>query len=279
MTTDSTGLDARSADAPEAVFGPYAAYYDLLYRDKDYQVEAAFVHGLLQSGVPGARTVLDLGCGTGAHAQALARLGYAVHGVDRSIGMLELAQQRRASLADGPDADLMDRLSFSLGDVRSVRLDSRFDAVVALFHVASYQTTNEALRALFDTARQHLRPGGVFLFDAWYGPAVLSDPPVVRIKRMQDHRVAVTRLAEPVLHPNRNLVEVHYEVQIRDSATGRVDCVREVHEMRYLFQPEVELMSLQGGLVPVAAGPWMTGGPAGTFSWNVWFSARLPVDS
>jgi SAM-dependent methyltransferase len=267
--------DAASGD----VFGLYAAYYDLLYRDKDYASEAAFAHGLLQHGAAGrmagterTRTLLDLGCGTGAHAEALARLGWQVHGIDRSEGMLADAERRRAGL----EPALRERLSFSLGDVRTVRVGTRFDAVVSLFHVASYQTTNEALQALFETARCHLRPGGLFLFDAWYGPAVLTDPPVVRVKRMHDERVQVTRLAEPVLHASRNVVDVRYEVQIRDRATGAVQTLHEVHEMRYLFKPEVELMLGSCGFVPVASGAWMTGQDAGTQSWNVWFSARLP---
>jgi SAM-dependent methyltransferase len=253
------------------VFGPYAQYYDLLYRDKDYRGEAAFVHRLLQSRKPETRTVLDLGCGTGAHAEALAALGVSVHGVDRSDGMLAAAERRRAAA----EPALAERMTFSAGDVRTVRLARSFDAVVALFHVASYQVGNDGLRALFETAREHLVPGGLFVFDAWYGPAVLTDPPVVRVKRMEDDRIQVTRVAEPVLHANRNVVDVNYQVLIRNRATGAVDELAERHEMRYLFLPEVDMLFDEFGFTRVACGQWMTEREAGTHSWNVYFSASL----
>lgn len=85
----------------------------------------------------------------------------------------------------------------------------QFDAVI---HFISYQTTNDDVSAAFQTARKHLNPGGIFTFDVCYGPAVLMDRPAVRIKRMMDDEIEVTRLAEPVLHPNENLVDVNYHV-------------------------------------------------------------------
>ena len=137
------------------VFDAYARYYDLLYREKDYAGEAAYVAGLLEKhGVRGKR-ILELGCGTGAHAEHLASRGYSVDGVDMSETMLAGAQARKARLP----ADVAARLSFGEGDARRVRKDKTYDAVIALFHVASYQTSNADLRAMFDTAAAHLAAG------------------------------------------------------------------------------------------------------------------------
>jgi SAM-dependent methyltransferase len=108
------------------------------------------------------------------------------------------------------------QLTFSPGDIRDIRLNKSFDAVIALFHVISYQTTNEDVTAAFETAGHHLKPGGIFIFDVWYGPAVLTEHPEVRIKRMADEKTEITRLAEPVLHPNENRVDVHYHVFVTD---------------------------------------------------------------
>ena len=41
------------------------------------------------------------------------------------------------------------------------------------------------------TARSLVAPGGIFIFDFWYGPAVLADPPAVRIKRLENERMKV----------------------------------------------------------------------------------------
>lgn len=263
------GEDPRRERGALDAFGGYARYYDLLYRDKDYAGEAAWVRGVLARLAPGARSVLDLGCGTGAHAAFLAREGYEVHGLDGSGEMLRRAEGRARELPPGSGA-----LSFSRGDVRTARLGRRFDAVVSLFHVMSYQTGTEDLRAAFGTAAAHLGPGGLLLFDAWYGPAVLAERPAVRVKRMEDAETAVVRIAEPDLDADANRVDVRYTVLVRDRATGAVEEIRELHRMRYLFTPEVGELLREAGFSLLEAGEWMTGRPPGLGTWNVFYAAR-----
>jgi len=73
----------------------YAATYDALYRDKDYDGEVALVERLFREhGVGEVSSVLDLGCGTGSHAIRLAARGYEVVGVERSEAMLEVARRK-----------------------------------------------------------------------------------------------------------------------------------------------------------------------------------------
>jgi SAM-dependent methyltransferase len=251
-------------------FGGYANYYDLLYRDKDYRGEAVFVREVLSEYCPNLNTVIELGCGTGLHAKFLAEDGLEVHGVDLSDEMLNTARERLASLP----AEVSKRLHFSQGDVRSVRLNERADAVVSLFHVISYQTTNKDLLAAFMTAKEHLKKDGVFLFDVWYGPAVLRNFPGTRVKRLEDENVVVTRLAEPLVNPNDNTVDVHYQVFIKRKADGAVEEIREVHPMRYLFRPELEAIARQAGLEIIDAFEWLTKKTPGFDTWGVCFVGR-----
>jgi SAM-dependent methyltransferase len=248
-----------------SVFGGYARYYDLLYRDKDYGAEAAYVAGLIRRFAPAAKSALELGCGTGGHAQALASHGLSIHGVDLSAEMLGQAEARHAD----PSA-----ITFSQGDLRTVRLGRRFDAVIALFHVISYQQTNEDLAAAFTTVREHLAPGGVFIFDCWYGPGVLRDPPAVRIKRFAGETLEVTRLAEPVMHATRNLVDVNYQILLHDKQTGARDELTETHCMRYLFSPELELLLRLAGLTLRHSSAWMRDEPPSFGSWSACFVAE-----
>ena len=250
------------------VFGSYSRYYNLLYQDKDYAGEAQYVRGLIERHAPQARTVLDLGCGTGRHDLLLARMGYQVTGVDRSAEMLAIAGAQTPAGPPSPS------LSFAQGDIRSVRLGTQFDVVVSLFHVMSYLTSNQDLSAAFATVRAHLKPGGVFIFDCWYGPAVLTDRPAVRVKRLEDAAIAITRLAEPVLHPNENLVEVNYQIFERDKATGAVAQLKESHLMRYLFRPEIELLLGEAGLTLASSAEWMTDREPGFDTWGVCFVVR-----
>lgn len=248
------------------VFGAYSSYYDLLYRDKDYAGEAAYVHGLIERHRPGSVSILDLGCGTGRHDFCLAQLGHEVTGVDRSGEMLAVAARQQATF-QGPGKPP----TFVQGDVRSVRLGQTFGVVVSLFHVMSYQTQNQDLISALGTIREHLKPGGLFIFDCWYGPAVLTDRPAVRVKRLEDANIQVTRLAEPVMHPNDNLVDVNYQVFVRDKQSGAVEELRETHTTRYLFAPEVRHFCEVAGLTLREFQPFMAEGTPGFDTWNAVF--------
>ncbi|WP_341999472.1 class I SAM-dependent methyltransferase [Chlorogloeopsis sp. ULAP02] len=257
-----------------SVFGNYARYYDLLYRDKDYVGEALFIRRLIQNHASEAQDILELGCGTGNHAVLLAKEGYKVHGVDLSEEMLKKANSRLSQLPP----ELTSRLKFSHGDICQIRLNQTFDVVLSLFHVISYQTTNEDLLAAFATVKEHLKPGGIFIFDVWYGPAVLSDRPTIRVKRLEDEEISVTRIAEPAMYPNDNLVDVNYQVFIKDKDNGSVEELQETHRMRYLFKPELELLFNQFSLELIECREWMSNSEPGFNTWGVYFIARRQAE-
>lgn len=246
------------------VFGNYARYYNLLYQDKDYASEARYINALIQKHRPGAGTVLNLGCGTGNHDFELAGLGYAITGVDMSAEMLSAANTRLSSIGSS-----IPSVCFKEGDIRTVRLHKTFDIVLSLFHVMSYLSTNDDLQSAVATIKEHLVPGGLLIFDCWYGPAVLRDPPVVRVKHLEDAAIQVVRIAEPVMHPNDNLVDVNYHVIITDKSTGKVEQLKESHRMRYLFIPELELVLHGAGLNIISVSEWMTDNLPGFSTWGI----------
>jgi SAM-dependent methyltransferase len=252
------------------IFGNYSRYYDLLYRDKNYIGEARFMHQLIQNHTLNAQLIFELGCGTGNHAVLLANEGYNIHGVDLSEGMLQKANERLSLLPP----ELASRLEFSQGDIRHIKLKKTFDVVISLFHVISYQTTYEDLLAAFTTVKKHLKLGGIFIFDVWYGPAVLSDHPKVRVKRLEDEEIEVTRVAEPVMYPNDNLVDVNYHVFIKDKLSKQIEELRETHTMRYLFKPEIELLLRQSSMKILDYGKWMSDQGANFDTWGVYFVAQ-----
>jgi SAM-dependent methyltransferase len=254
-----------------SVFKGYSRYYDLLYRDKDYSAEARHVHGIIQKHTPGANSILELGCGTGAHAFHLASMGYTIHGIDQSTEMLAAANCR----VKGASADIAARVRFNQADIRKARLSGRFDAVISLFHVISYLPTNDDLKSAFATARCHLNPEGLFIFDCWYGPAVLTEQPTVRIKRMEDDETRVVRIAEPVMAPNENRVDVNYQVFVMNRFGSQFEVLQESHRMRYLFLPEIELLLADSGLKLIDCFEWMTGRPPSSETWGVCCTCRV----
>ena len=246
-----------------------AEFYDDLYEGKDYAAEADYVDALIQRYFPGAQSLLDLGCGTGRHAIKFTEKGYAVVGVDRSPEMIAKAQRHREKLPP----QLRERLTLEPRDIRDFRLGRQFDAVVALFHVISYQTSNNDLLAALTTAKTHLRENGLFIFDCWYGPGVLTDPPAVRVRRMQQGLHRLLRTAEPTMRINENLVEVHYGFV---TTGGPKACSEfdEIHKMRYFFAPELSLALQVTGFQLLAFTEWMTGREPDSGTWSVSVVAR-----
>lgn len=256
-------------------FGDYARFYNLLYKDKDYPGETEFIlEAMRQNGCTPA-TLLDLGCGTGKHALAMTCQGIRVTGVDMSETMLQLGtselEQAEPTLPRNPSPVLL------LGDARSVRMGTTFDAVTSLFHVMSYQTEEQDALAVFATANTHLASGGLFFFDFWYGPGVLTDPPMVRERTLQDKTGTILRRAIPVHRVSDNVVDVHYEILFLDLLENPTRHIRECHSMRYWFFPELRHLAGVSGFKPVAEGRWMTMEEADASTWNAWMLCRKVV--
>ena len=102
-----------------------------------------------------ATSVLDLGCGTGALAAALAN-GRRVVGVEPAAAMLAIARQRASD----------QRVSWIEADARTVRLGERFDLVMMTGHAFQCLLGDGDQRALCRTIAAHLNPGGTFIFDS-----------------------------------------------------------------------------------------------------------------
>lgn len=103
----------------------------------------------------------------------------------------------------------------------------------------------------------------------WYGPAVLTDKPVTRIKRLENESIKVTRLAEPVLHAGENIVDVNYDVFIEDKASKEVVEKKELHKMRYFFDTELEMICEKIGFRAEKKCEWMSDKNPDFNSWNV----------
>jgi len=239
----------------------YSRYYDLLYRDKDYQNEVDYVDSLIKNSGRPVKTILDMGCGTGRHAEIFCNKGYKVHGVDFSEDMLKVAKTRCYGKEE--------QLSFSHSSIQNLMLNEKFDVIISLFHVMSYQCGNDDLIKAIEVAKSHLNSGGIFIFDFWYGPAVLTSPPVVKVKALEDDKVKVTRLASPTLSAQSNTVNVDFDIFIQNKVDGQISNMQESHNMRYFFDFELEMICRKVGLNVEKKYEWMSDKTPDFESWNV----------
>ncbi len=247
------------------IFKDYSKYYDLLYSDKLYEKEVNYIHGLIKKYLlQPAKSILNLGCGTGKHDIFLSEMGYNVTGIDISLEMLDVAQQSKKKNAH-----------FLHGDLRTIRVNKIFDVVSSLFHVISYQTSDKDLQDAFLTAKSHLKPGGIFIFDCWYGPGVLNDLPAKRKKEVENAGLKIKRVSTPVMYPDQNMVEVQFDIEVVNKISGENFHLSENHKMRYLFLPELRKKLEAIGFDIVGEEEWLTGKKLGLDSWYACLIARI----
>ncbi len=229
----------------QSPFGQYSAYYDLIYRDKNYQQEVAEFENILKThGIILPADVLELGCGTGGHAFVLARRGYLVTAVDRSSEMLKIARNKLSSAAAG--------IEFVQCEIQSLSLEKRFRAALSMFDVVSYQVEDVLIKDFLRTVGQHLHPGGVFYFDCWNGLAVEELGCQSRIVNFQslDGRQMI-RKANPSVNWQTKRVDVHIELFLKDENAAEELVVSEHHLMRYFFPEELSRFLLAAGFKDV----------------------------
>lgn len=75
------------------VFENYSHFYDIFYKDKNYKSEVNYLLNLLKRNKVKNYKLLEFGSGTGKHGRLLAKAGYSVHGIEKSIKMISLANQ------------------------------------------------------------------------------------------------------------------------------------------------------------------------------------------
>ena len=246
----------------------YSQYYDLLYQDKDYAAEVDYIENLIKIYSSNTKTILDLGCGTGKHDALLCDKGYKVHGVDISVDMLDIAATRRK--------DRENKLTFSQSDITQLKLNKKFNTVISLFHVMSYQNTNTALNSVFSGVRDHLEEGGLFIFDFWYGPAVLTDLPKTTIKKLENEHIKVIRVAESKLHAELNTVDVNFNVFVTKKLDGKSIEKKELHVMRYFFDTELEMLCEKHGFNIENKHKWLDKKQPNFDTWNVvWILKKI----
>lgn len=181
-------------------FSEYSNFYDLYYADKDYAAEADFVLELASRFGAIPQTLLDMGCGTGRHLEQFVNKGLTCDGFDLSSEMLSQAKERLA----GSGVTLQE------GNLVDFENHKKYDLVIAMFAVMGYLSDNEQLLAGLRTAQKHLNPKGVFIFDGWFGPAVLFQKPEKRSHEYEHGQNAVVRKVTPSLDSISQTVTVHY---------------------------------------------------------------------
>lgn len=203
------------------MFHGTAHVYDLIYEaaGKDYARESADLHDLIQARVPGARSLLDVACGTGGHLRHLRRW-YDVTGVDVDPAMVDQARTRL------PGVTVVE------GDMRTLAVDGRFDAVVCLFSSIGYMQSIDELGAAVGAMSRHLAPGGVLVVDGWVRPDDWISGGTTSLETASADEITVVRMGRSRRDGFRTSLEMHHLIATADGIEHIVD-----HHDLILFSP------------------------------------------
>ena len=226
-----------------AMYGRSAAIYDLLYTGiglKDFTSEATELHHVIQSARPGARTLLDVGCGTGALLAEMRGL-YDVTGVDVSAAMLAVAWRRL------PEAQLIE------ADMRTFDLGRTFDAVTCLFSSIGYMTEEGEMERAVGRMAAHVAPGGALIVDGWLRPDAWLDDHRAEPEIASDESTTVVRLAFSRRDGPITTLDMHHLVRNRDG----VEHFSEIHRLRLVPTKDYVAAVEKAGLISRVAPEFM----------------------
>ncbi|NLT74650.1 MAG: class I SAM-dependent methyltransferase [Chloroflexi bacterium] len=181
------------------IYKDYAAVYDASGQISFSEQMIPYLGRVLaRHPVPRGR-LLDLACGTGTVAIAMALQGWEVTGLDGSEAMLTEAREKARALGDAlPSGALLWRH----GDMRHFRLDTPVDLATCLYDSLNYMLTDQDLLATFRRVHAALRPGGLFFADMntayaletyWADQTYVTDSPELTVIMDSDHDQAIHR--------------------------------------------------------------------------------------
>lgn len=213
-------------------YGRAAKYYDILYgAEKDYAAEADLLTGVIRAHVPDAASVLDVGCGTGAHGRHLIDRGFMVDGVDLDPTFVEIA---RGKCPEG---------EFHVGDMRSFKLARRYDAVVSLFSAIGYVRDEAGLNTTLRQMAQHVTPQGVVVIEPWFEPGDLTHGRIMVVSG-ESNDTSVCRMSRTLVEDSISRLEFEYMV----GSEAGIERISECHELGLFTEAQMKSAFMAAGL-------------------------------
>ncbi len=220
------------------VFTQSAEFYDDFYGHKEYAGEVERLLTIVRDRAPGARSWLDVACGTGRHLELLAE-HFDCAGVDLDPTLVATARAR------------CPRVELAVGDMRSFTLDRRFDVVSCLFRAIGYARTVEGLHATVANLARHLAEGGALIVEPWFQPEDWEAGRVAAERPIDGGRRSLVRMFASGRDGDVSHLDIHYLV----GADGDESYRHEHHELGLFLWDEYRAAFEAAGLVRVRIDP------------------------
>ena len=191
----------------------------------------------------GAKRVLELGCGWGRIAGALAQAGHDVVGVDISESLVELGRQHAP------------QVRFHVGDMQSIELHQQFDRVIIPYNSLYCLLDEKSVVRALHVTRRHLAEQGQLIFDAYYADDFHFDDPFP--DRVQDElayvkSVSAMKTTWDVFESsrwNRNAQRIDATYRHVSRLDDRI--VLATIPQRYLLSDQIPRLLVQANMCPL----------------------------
>lgn len=235
-----------------------AMYYDVIF-NRDVRRETKFVHDAYSQFAHGtARSVIDVACGPGYHARALAREGVKTYGLDLRAEMLRFAEDEAKK--EGAKVEWIE------ADMRTFKLPAPVDVAFCMFDGLDCLLTNENLVKHFQAVATNLTKDGLYIVD-------LSHPVEVSFNHYKKFHYSGQKDGVKVdIHwatndPHYDLATgiAHVALEMHVDDHGKKIVVKDEADERLLFPQEITLLAELSGALKVVG-------------WYGDFDIRQPLD-
>jgi len=225
------------------IYRKYGKYYDLIYSTKNYDDECeSLINYFKKFSEDDARSILDVGCGTGEHSIRFAEKGYNVVGVDLSDVMIN--QAKRKVKGKGLPVE------FFVQDMRSFSLKKKFDAVICLFGTFGYCTKDSEITATLRKIREHLKLKGLFVFDFWPIYTCISRKHWQSVHEVEKEGIYIIRIMDCTFELETNMV--NFKIRCNVIMNKRlIESFQEEHKLRTFTPPEITHILKENNFKPL----------------------------
>ena len=210
----------------------YAYFYDIFYRRKNYKKECEFLETIFKKFSKNKpRQILDIACGTGGHANILAKKGYSLTGIDASKYMLERARNKAKKQ--------FLNIRYYQMRMENFNFTKKFDTIISMFSTIDYLTDCSVLEKFLKNVCKYLKRDALFIFDFWNGQATLRRYSPYKKKVIHQGNFIIKRVSQSTLIQKENLCKVNYTINIYEGKKKKKKSFKETHLIRYFFIDEL----------------------------------------
>ncbi len=203
--------------------------------------------------------LIDVGCGTGVHAQLLSRRFKKVYGIDISKDMIRYAKINHSAVN-------LHFFCFDITRQKNCEVNNG-DLVISLSHVIGYQLDNISVKNYLLGINRVLKNGGIFLFNFYYQPALYLNSLKPRLVRIDGEEEVITRISNASLNSDENCLDLDYYYIIENKLS--VLYSYEVHEkMRFFSLLEMEYFLYENGFKILKTFKYNTTEKLSSTTWN-----------